>query len=146
MLRYKKIEISDISEMTEMYIGAFNGSPWNDEWTRETVEKRLHQMICVEDFYGLCAYQDQELCGLILGCMEQYYDGIMFNIREFCVKKGIGGGGIGTKIYQRFEEDLKGLGVKKIMLYTMGGEYTQHFYRKLGFDESDNLVVMGKTL
>lgn len=52
-------------------------------------EKRLSQMINVEDFYGISAYKQGELCGMILGSKEQFYDGVMFNIKEFCVKNGM---------------------------------------------------------
>ena len=42
-------------------------------------------MINTEDSYGLCAYQGGVLCGAMLGCMEQFYNGIMFNVKEFWV-------------------------------------------------------------
>ena len=39
-------------------------------------------MINTEDSFGLCAYQEGNMCGAILGCMEQFYHKIMFNIKR----------------------------------------------------------------
>lgn len=144
MLQYKKMEATDVPELAGLYIEAFNAPPWNDKWTRETAEKRLHQMICVEDFYGLCAYQEDQLCGMILGCMEQFYDGVTFNLREFCIRNELRGSGIGTELLGHFEEALKEMGVKEIILFTSRGLATEHFYQKQGYHNLDGLVLMEK--
>ena len=146
MLTYKKMEVSDISQMTRLYIETFNAPPWNDNWTEETASRRLHQMIHAEDFYGLCAYREGELCGLILGVMEQFYDGMHFLLREFCVSNRRRGGGLGTEIYRQFEAELARLGVGEITLSTLRGRQTEHFYQKLGFQNDETLVFMKKTI
>ncbi|SHJ44784.1 Acetyltransferase (GNAT) domain-containing protein [Clostridium cavendishii DSM 21758] len=146
MLKYKKITLENIDEMVGMYIETFNSPPWNDSWTITTATKRLHQMITVEDFYGLCAYQNDELCGIILGNMEQYFDGIIFNIKEFCVRNTMRGHGVGSIIFKEFEARLKNMGVKEIILLTSRGEHTEHFYHKQGLESYSDLIFMGKKL
>lgn len=66
-MEYKEISIEQINDLAKMYINTFNSEPWNDKWTTETAEKRLSQMINVEDFYGILAYKQGELCGMIYG-------------------------------------------------------------------------------
>ena len=129
-----------------MYIDTFNSEPWNDKWTIETAEKRLGQMINVEDFYAISAYKQGELCGMILGSKEQFYDGVMFNIKEFCVKNGMRGQGIGSDIFKEFQKRLKAFGVKEIILFTSRGDYTEHFYQNHGLESYNGLVFMGKQL
>lgn len=146
MLIYKKMTISEIPEMTELYIETFNASPWNDAWTRETAARRLYQMINAEDFCGLCAYREDVLCGLVLGVMEQFYDGMHFLLREFCVSNRLRGTGLGTEIFQRFEQELKELGVVQITLSTLRGHQTEHFYHKQGFENMEDLVFLEKIL
>ncbi len=104
---YEEITIEHLDELASSYVETFNSEPWNDEWTICTAEKRLHQMINTEDSYGLCAYRDGVMCGAIIGCMEQFYNGIMFNVKEFWVKNGMRGNGIGTQIFAEFEKKLK---------------------------------------
>ena len=69
---YEEITIDHLDKLAELYVETFNSEPWNDEWTVYTAKKRLHQMINTEDLFGLCAYQEGDMCGAILGCMEQF--------------------------------------------------------------------------
>lgn len=146
MLEYREISLSNFKSLVPMYIETFNSHPWNDEWTIETATKRLQQIINVEDFYGLSAYKDTELCGMILGSKEQFYDGIMFNIKEFCIRNGLRGQGLGSEIFKEFQDRLKAQGVKEIILFTSRGDFTEHFYEKQGLESYDGLVFMGKEL
>lgn len=145
-MEYKEISIEHVGELVKMYIETFNSEPWNDKWTIETAEKRLSQMINVEDFYGVAAYNQNKLCGMILGSKEQFYDGVMFNIKEFCVGNGLRGQGIGSEIFREFQNRLKGLGVKEIILFTSRGDYTESFYIKNGLKSHSGLILMGKEL
>nr|WP_243122875.1 GNAT family N-acetyltransferase [Haloimpatiens lingqiaonensis] len=104
-MKFEEITLLDINELSNMYVETFNSPPWNDEWSIETASKRLYQMINCESFYGIKAYQQEILCGMILGSQEQFYNGIMFNIKEFCVKNEMRNKGIGTKILTEFEKN-----------------------------------------
>ena len=146
MLEYKSITLADIPALAEMYVGTFNSAPWNEKWTVETASKRLHQRIQVEDFYGLMAFHNNVLCGMILGGVEQFYNGVMFNIKEFCVKNGMRGQGIGTKIFKEFETRIKTLGVTEIVLFSSKGDFTEHFYHNQGLINYNGFTLMGKHL
>ena len=146
MIEFKEITNQDVVDIAEMYVETFNSSPWNDEWTIGTASKRLCQMINVEDFYGLCAYKQDRLCGMILGSKEQFFDGIMFNIKEFCVRNNFRGQGIGTDILKEFESRLKQQGIKEVILFTSRNDGTEGFYRKRDLKTYNNMVMMGKQL
>ena len=75
-------------------------------------------MINVEDFYGLCAYKDNKICAVIIGCREEFYDGVVFNLREFFVDNSLRGNGIGHNMIKELEKRLKKQNVKEIVLYT----------------------------
>lgn len=75
-----------------------------DRWTAATAGKRLEQMLRRESAYGLLAYDEAGLCGLVVGDEEQFYDEVQFQIREFCVgQQPPAGQGLGTM-------DLSGIG------------------------------------
>ncbi len=143
-LIYKEMTIEDLDEIIEMYIETFNAPPWNDKWTYETVHLRLSQMINVQDFYGLCVYHQEKLSGIALGSMEQYYDGVRFNFKEFCVRNHLRGYGLGTKLLNELETRLTSMGVYEIMFYTLRHESAQGFYEKRGYSEIKELVIMNK--
>ncbi len=144
MLKYKEMTLEDIPTMTPLYVKTFNAPPWNDTWTEKTAAKRLSQMIGVPDFYGLCAYDDEGLCGLILGGFEQYCDTVTFNLKEFCVRSTERGRGLGSRIYRELEKRLNERDVSEILLYTLRGMQTQHFYNKQGFNDAEDMVLMKK--
>lgn len=145
MLTFKEIKNTDIPALAELYAETFNAAPWNEQWTKETAEKRLFQMINVESFFGLCAYHNGELCGLILGCMEQYYDGINFYLREFCVKNSMRGQGIGAEILNTFEERLSQMDIKEIYLNTTRNSSAERFYNKQNYQNHEHLILMSKS-
>ncbi len=143
---YKEITLDHLEELASLYVETFNSEPWNDEWTISTARKRLQQMINTEDSYGLCAYEDQVLCGAILGCMEQFYNGKMFNVKEFWVKNGMRGQGLGTQIFSKFEKYLKEKQVEQIILFTSRGDFTEHFYHKQNMKTNPGMVFMEKRI
>lgn len=146
MITYKEVSIEDIAEVSLLYVEAFNAPPWNDEWTADTAANRLHQLILTPDFYGLCAYMHGALCGMILGSAEQFYNGVSFYIREFCVAPGLRGQGIGTQILSEYESRLALKGIKSIWLLTSRQDGTEGFYEHRGLKPYNHMVMMGKHL
>ena len=143
---YEEITIDHLDKLAELYVETFNSEPWNDEWTVCTAKKRLYQMINTEDSFGLCAYQGGNMCGAILGCMEQFYHKIMFNIKEFWVKNGMRGHGVGTQIFSEFEKRLKEKQVGQIILFTSKGDFTEHFYHKQNMKSNPQMIFMEKEI
>lgn len=145
-MKFEEIDVTKIGELAQMYVETFNAPPWNDRWTIETASKRIQQMINCEDSYGLIAYDGAELCGMILGSEEQFYDGKMFNLKEFCIKNERRNQGLGTELYTEFEKHLKEKDIYHITLFTLKGEETEAFYTKRGFNYYTNMIMMGKNI
>lgn len=145
-MNYKELTLDNVDEVIELFINAFNREPWNDEWTYETTSKRLRQMISWDGSYGLIAYDNDIIVGMILGNKEYYYNCIHFEISEFCVDANIKGRGYGRIIIEEFEKRLKELGIDEIILKTNRAEATFNFYNKMGYKEIDTLVMMEKKL
>jgi len=146
MLTFTAITENDIHELAQLFIETFNANPWNEHWTTQTAEKRLSQMIHVESFFGLKAFDQGKLCGLILGCFEQYDNGPNFYLREFCVKNTLQGKGIGTAILKTLEEHLIQKDVKEIYLCTARKSTAELFYKKHHYQEDQQLCLLSKSL
>ena len=86
------------------------------------------------------------MCGAIIGCMEQFYNGIMFNVKEFWIKNGMRGNGIGTQIFAEFEKKLKEKQVSEIILFTSKGDFTEHFYHKQNMKSNPQMIFMHKKI
>ena len=141
---YRNITIEDAPELAKIYAETFNSDPWYDKWTQKTAEKRLSQMINNGGFFGIVSYSEEGITGMILGEEEQYFDGVIFNIKEFCVKNELRGKGIGTELLSEFEKQLKGKGIRETVLMTNLED--EEFYKKRGFRRSRGIIYMGKEL
>lgn len=145
-MKYSELEIKDLDEVVLLFIKAFNKEPWNDKWTRDTAYNRLKQMINCEGYYGVKACENEKIIGIILGNHEYYYDGMHFNIKEFCVDSDIKGRGIGSQILEEFICRLKEKGIIKIYLSTLQSDSTIKFYEKNGITYSKDNVVLEKNI
>lgn len=145
-MEYRTIGSDNIEILAKIFTDSFNDIPWEDEWTNDIAKIRLGQMLDGRAAYGIAAYENGEPCGLAVGCFEQYYDGLVFNLREFCVENTLRGKGIGTVIYSELERRLKENGVKEITLNTLRGKATEGFYEKLGMKRNESIVVMTKKI
>ena len=81
---------------------------------------------------------------MIMGESEQYFDGVVFNIKEYCVKNDLRGKGIGTELLREFERRLRGMGIREAVLMTNLED--EEFYKKRGFNRSRGIIYMGKEL
>lgn len=141
---YRDIVLGDSCALAKIYAETFNSDPWYDKWTQETAEKRLSQMIANGGFFGILSYDDSGITGMIMGESEQYFDGVVFNIKEYCVKNDLRGKGIGTELLKEFERRLRGMGIREAVLMTNLED--EDFYKKRGFNRSRGIIYMGKEL
>ena len=143
---YEEMTENHLNELAQLYVETFNAAPWNDEWTFETARKRLQQLLHSEEPFGLCVYHGGQLCGAVLGVLEQYFDGPMYNLHEYWVKNEMRGKGIGSKLFAETEKRLLERGVKNIILITAKGDATEHFYHKQGMGTDPDMVFMTKRI
>lgn len=145
-MKYEELGLNHLSEVSEFYVKSFNAPPWNDKWTKESATRRLTQMINSEGSYGIVCYLDEEPVAMILGNHEYYYDGMHFNIKEFCVDHSKKGKGIGRKLLEEFTIRLKDMGIDNIYLWTSRTDMTEGFYKKNGYEVIDELIMMKKEI
>lgn len=145
-IEYKVVNEHMLNEMISLYVETFNTEPWNDSWTADTALQRINAVLHADGFYGLAMYQNNIMCGFILGWFEQYCETREFAIREFAIRNTGRGQGLGTKLYAELEQKLKNDGVNKITLLTLKGVLTEHFYEKNGFQTSKEIILMSKTI
>ena len=141
------VEVIDMNsahliEYAGLFVSVFNSEPWNDSWRKETAAIRIENMMKTNTFIGKAIYCQNDLKGLIWGQKEQYYNGIHFQIQEFCVKNTEQNKGYGKALLQALKEELSRTGVTNTYLITSKGEKTEGYYAKRGFITSDYMVLM----
>lgn len=143
-MEYREITEKDIEKLAELFMESFNSEPFNENWTKETAITRLGHTFYSKDYYGFCAVENGEICGLIMGCFEQFCENLDFFLKEFAVKNDLRGQGIGTSMLKELEKRLKEKGVSNITFLTIKGDKTEHFYNKFGYKQHDEIIYMSK--
>ncbi len=136
------MELCHITKYADLFVSVFNSEPWNDSWTKESAQIRIENMIRTNTFIGKALYFENDLKGIIWGQKEQYYNGMHFQIQEFCVKTTEQNKGYGNALLQALENELSEIGIVNIYLITSKGEKTEGYYGKRGFVASDNMILM----
>ncbi len=142
----KLITVDMLDELAALFADVFNAPPWNDGWSIEQARERLLDIINMPKFCGMAEYSGGRIVGLIMGHGQQYFDGVHFEILEFCVTREMQGQGIGGRMLTEFTEYLQGQGIRNIYLLTMTGPSTEGFYQKKGFKTSPNMCLMSARL
>ncbi len=143
-MKYREITAVDTQELARIFAEAFNSEPWFEKWTQKTAERRIGHYINNEGFFGLAAIEDGKIIGMVIGEEEQYFDGIVCVIKEFCVRKAFRGKGIGTELLHEYEKREVARGIRSISLDTTVED--EDFYARRGYLRSEDMILMGKEL
>lgn len=131
-----------LEPISKLFINTFNDDPWNDDWTLETAQTRLQDIYHTPRFEGMVLVDNKKIVAMIMGRGEQYFDGIHFQILEFCVEQSVQRKGYGSRLLNRFMEYLLNKNIQGIYLLTMHGESTEGFYEKNGFAVDKKMCLM----
>ena len=138
---------SFLPEMAELYSSAFKGEPWNDEWS-DTFQLNEYVKEISGGYralnYGLLI--DGKLAAMSLGMMRHWWEGTNYNIEEFCVSPEMQGQGVGSRLMQLVENDIREKGLAGIFLQTDNDKPSYRFYMKNGFKELNSHVSFYKSV
>ncbi len=144
-MNYRIMKKSDIPIAVELYMNYYNNHE-DGEWTEETAYKRIHQVWSREDSYCLVLENDGAMIGFAMGYMEQYDDLVAYDLVEIVVEKTYQGRGTGTEFLLELERQVKAHGASMVQLQSVNDEMHAHFYEKLGYRDTRNLVLKSKFL
>jgi Acetyltransferases len=91
----------------------------------------------------IVARDNNELCAWLRYGL--FWDNIPFMNMIF-VLEDYQGKGLGKRLVEFWEAEVKSLGFHKIMTSTLSNEQAQHFYRKLGYKDCGSLLLPGEAL
>lgn len=145
-MRIEKLDEKHLKECSVVYIETFNSEPWNDNWNEITSYKRLKDIYDTPGFLGLVVFDQDQLKATVLGNIEQWYEGYMYNLKEMFVNQEEKRSGIGSYLIVKLEKTIKELGVNSISLFTSRGNLTEKFYIKNGFITEEDMIMMHKNI
>lgn len=132
------INETNMHEVAAKYKQAFFMNNWNIERT----EIRIHEFMMHPSFRGYVNIVDGEIVSAVLGTLQQYYDGVRYNLTDLFTDPAHQNKGYASDLLDYTKEVLKQEGVKQIMLISLNDDMHNHFYdSKNGFLTRTELCV-----
>lgn len=146
-LTLSRITKDDMDESIDVFINTFSKEPWNDTFeSKDQVKTFFENHINSNYFLGYTLKLDNKIIGICLGFKKPWIKGMEYYIDELCIDYDYQGKGYGKTFMSLIEKDLKKNDLVAIFLNTGNGCSAEEFYKKNGFIELNNLVILDKLL
>lgn len=143
-LTYRIMTEADIASVVPMYMEYYNAQ--GDEWTEESVRRRIWQVLGSPDSYCLMAEDRDNVFGFAMGRFERFYDLTAYNLVEIVIAGQFQNQGLGTAFMQELEYRVKARGAAMVQLMAVNDDLHNHFYGKLNYYDATNLALKAKFL
>lgn len=144
-MQYRVMTEEDIRRVIPLYIEQYNEYD-GDTWTEEIVYKRIHQVWSREDSFCMLLEEEGQVLGFAMGNMEQFYDGMAYDLVEIVIAHAHQNKGLGTVLLRELEKRVKKRGAILVQLYAVNDRMHEAFYGKLQYKDADNLKIKTKWL
>ena len=142
---FRVLDEKYLPQMAQLYKAAFQGEPWNDDWSdTEQLNEYIKEISCNYRSLNYGLFIDGELSALSIGMIRHWWEGTNYNIEEFCVAPDKRGQGIGSRFMALIEDDIRSRGLSGIFLQTDTDKPSYGFYHKNGFFDLDAHVSLYK--
>lgn len=141
-LVYKVMEQDDYEKCAKVFMKAFKGEPWNEDWSFEQAYSRINEIMSSRVSRGYVIYYGDEVVSMLCGRIMTYLDSKEFWIDELSVNPDYQGKSIGSKMLDYIKDNLKKEEIFNICLLTKKGFPSVKFYEKKGLKQEDTIIFM----
>ena len=141
-LVYKVMEQDDYENCAKVFMKAFKGEPWNENWSFNQAYSRIDEIMSSRVSRGYVIYDGDEVVSMLCGRIMTYLDIKEFWIDELNVNPDYQGKSIGSKMLDFTRDNLKKEEIFNTSLITKKGYPSVKFYEKKEFKQDDTLVFM----
>ena len=136
----REMELNDIAAVLPLYISYYNEQE-DSCWNENTARKRIHQVLSMEDSYGLIAENENSVLGFLMGYFKQYDDIIGYTLDEIVIAYEYQNKGIGSKLLRELEQRVKEKGASCVELQAVNDDMHERYYGKAGYQNAKNFVM-----
>jgi aminoglycoside 6'-N-acetyltransferase I len=140
---FRRAKSNDLKGVTKIFVEEFAKEPYHENWDYEKALSKIKEYLKE----GLCfvAISNEEVVGFIIFRGIIWNDGLHLFVDEIVVKDQFQGKGIGKQLMNLAEKEYTQHGAILAELYCHKKSNSFKFYKKIGYYETDN-VVMNKKL
>ncbi len=139
----REMELNDIAAVLPLYISYYNGQE-DGCWNEKTASKRIHQVLSMEDSYGLIVENGNGVMGFAMGYFKQYDDIIGYTLDEIVIAYEHQNKGIGSMLLRELEQRVKEKGASCVELQAVNDDMHEGYYGKAGYRNAKNFVMKVK--
>jgi len=144
-MEIKKLDVSILNELLNLFIDVYNNPPWNDQWVVERAKVYLMAFMADPSFIGYSAYHNRQLIGACFGTIKHWWKGDEYYIHEIFIDRSSQRQGIGSSFIDNIQKDLQQKDIRTISLLTDKGTPADKFYNSNGFKDINKMVFKYKT-
>lgn len=143
-MNIREMKVNDIEHVINLYINYYNLIE-NSCWTEQTAYKRIHQVLTIEDSYSLIMEDDEnKAVGFVMGYFKQYDEILGYTLDEIVIEHSEQNKGYGSELLVKLEELIVEKGGACIELQAVNDDMHSHFYKKVGYQNSDSFITKVK--
>lgn len=139
----REMELNDIAAVLPLYISYYNEQE-EGCWNEDTAAKRIHQVLSMEDSYGLIVEDENDVLGFVMGYFKQYDDIIGYTLEEIVIAYKCQNKGIGSMLLEELEQRVKAKGASCVELQAVNDDMHERYYGKAGYKNAKNFVMKVK--
>ena len=126
----RRYDPRDLQGCGAVFCSAFAAEPWNENWTQQLAETRISELTGTPISAGFVYDEQGSILAVAAGRVCTYLYGKEYVIDEFCVSAEMQGKGIGSRLMQRIEQEMRAAGCVGIVLQTTRGYPSERFYEE----------------
>jgi len=138
----REINKTDYDMCAKSLVETFGKEPWCEHWTYQQAFERIDEMMASRMSRGYVIADADTVVGMCIGRIMTYMDFKEFFIDEFSVNPSVQGQGLGSRLIEHIDLQLKKENVGNMSLNTEEDKPSVKFYEKNGFKIKRQIVFM----
>lgn len=146
-LNFRKIVSEDKDEIINLFIETFKKEPWNEDWNYEVAQEKINWLMNNSLSENYCVTNEhKKIIGVLLGYGNYHINRKELYIEDFFIDYNCQKKGIGKKLMEYVETEMKQKNYSSIILLTKRTFPSEYFYTNLNFKILSNMILMHKDI
>ncbi|MGB4400871.1 MAG: GNAT family N-acetyltransferase [Daejeonella sp.] len=141
-MKVQELKKEDLENCANLIIKAYNGRPWNYQWTFSKAMLYLTELFESSRFVGFVIYERGELVGAMFAHVKTWWIDDQLMIDELFVSAQEQGKGYGQTLMNSTKEYANNNNIGSITLMTQKYMPALSFYEKNSFFKAEQYVLM----
>ena len=141
----RQVKLEDIEELAIIYKDLYDNICIGECWSTESATKLFKFYVEKQEDLFLVAEENEKVIGAVMSEVKPWFDGNRLTNTEIFVSRNYQRRGIASKLYrEQWEKAKKLYNCQMIEICTFGKkeEFPQLWYRKIGFETNQELIIM----